>query len=195
MNVQSMITLYRNGFFVSLVITLVGLAAAILIFIKFDIHNIWLIRSGRSRRQSIEKMVSDSRSGGRMRTDVQKGTTRPGPEAHPAGQELPHNRTADLEEGITAGLGKERPNYTAPAGMAQRAPAPATEVLDPTEAPATEVLDPVGTPPTEVLYGGTEELTPDQPETTLLEKLPVREQPVIRITQEVVVTHCEDVID
>ena len=195
MNVQSMITLYRNGFFVSLVIALVGLAAAILIFIKFDIHSIWLIRSGRSRRQSIEKMVSDSRSGGRMRTDVQKTATRPGPEEHPAGQEPPHNRTADLEDGITAGLAKEVPTFAAPAGMTQSTPAPAAEVLTPTEAPATALLSPVGAPPTEVLYSGTEELTPNQPETTLLEELPVRQKPAMRITQEVVVTHCEDVID
>ena len=226
MNVQTMIALCRDGFFVSLVVALAGLIAAVVIFIKFDIRNIWLIRSGRARRQSIEEMNSASRAGGRMRSDQRKfGSDRQGLENDEkreptaklddmiGGGENPPAATETVRTAaaVTAAFHSAMPetailNQTAPAaGNA----VPETAVLgkvEPAEAgsaaPETAILQ--GAPETAILQGAPETaILHGAPPTGVLgsqprgttEELPRVEVCQVRITQEVVVTHCEDSIE
>lgn len=64
---QALIQIYRTCFYISVGITVLGLASAVFLFFKFDIRTIFEIRSGRAAKRTIQKMKQANAATGRLR--------------------------------------------------------------------------------------------------------------------------------
>ena len=170
MDAQTLISVYRIGFYASMAVALLGLIVAVVLFVRFDIRTIWLIRTGRARKRSVAAMQEASRSGGRMRKDTVKRTAG---EGAPTSGRI--NTTRDLQvDPITIEI--EPPVQSPKGGTTVLSPADApvppppkggTTVLSPADAPApqppkggTTVLTPQDAPVPQPPKGGTTVLTP-----------------------------------
>lgn len=61
-----LIGIYRTCFYICLGVMLLGLSSAVILFFKFDIKTIFLIRTGRAARQTIRKMAETNARTGRL---------------------------------------------------------------------------------------------------------------------------------
>lgn len=174
MDVQSLIAVYRAGFYASAVVAVVGAALAVALFFRFDIRNLWLIQTGRAQRQGVRQMEAASRNEGRMRRE--------------------ENRRGVLPSEDLAGEPASRTDELARAGQA-----PPTTKLEPPDAPAPE--PPQDGPPTPEVqngFGSTMDLGGGPSpvvgqraaETTVLGAEALR----FEITEEVLLIHTDEVI-
>lgn len=69
MDAQSLIRTYQAGFYLCMVITIVGILLSLFFFFKFKIGNIWAIQSGKARKKAVRELQEASRQDGRMRAD------------------------------------------------------------------------------------------------------------------------------
>lgn len=72
---QSMIQVYRTCFYISMAITVLGLANAVFLFFRFDIRTIFEIRTGRAAKRTIRRMEEANASTGRLRQEDMDFTT------------------------------------------------------------------------------------------------------------------------
>lgn len=64
---ESLIKIYQICFYISLVVTILGLANAAFLFFRFDVRGIFEIRTGRAAKRTIRKMAEANASTGRLR--------------------------------------------------------------------------------------------------------------------------------
>ena len=61
-----LIGVYRTCFYVCLALMLLGLASAAILFFRFDVRQIFMIRTGRAARQTIRKIAETNARTGRL---------------------------------------------------------------------------------------------------------------------------------
>lgn len=64
---ESLIRIYQICFYISLVVTILGLANAAFLFFRFNVRGIFEIRTGRAAKRTIRKMAEANASTGRLR--------------------------------------------------------------------------------------------------------------------------------
>lgn len=64
---ESLIGIYRTCFYICMVITILGLANAVFLFMKFDVRGIFEIRTGRAAKRTIQKIAEANAMTGRLR--------------------------------------------------------------------------------------------------------------------------------
>lgn len=64
---ESLIGIYRTCFYICMVITILGLANAVFLFVKFDVRGIFEIRTGRAAKRAIRKIAEANAMTGRLR--------------------------------------------------------------------------------------------------------------------------------
>lgn len=64
---ESLIGIYRTCFYICMVITILGLANAVFLFVKFDVRSIFEIRTGRAAKRTIQKIAEANAMTGRLR--------------------------------------------------------------------------------------------------------------------------------
>lgn len=64
---ESLIKIYQICFYISLVVTILGLANAAFLFFRFDVRGIFEIRTGRAAKRTIRKMAEANAATGRLR--------------------------------------------------------------------------------------------------------------------------------
>lgn len=69
MDAQSLIQTYQTGFYLCMVITIVGIVLSLFCFFRFKIGNIWAIQSGKAQKKAVKELQEASRQDGRMRAD------------------------------------------------------------------------------------------------------------------------------
>ena len=161
MEAQELITAYRTGFYVCAALAILGLILSVSLFFRFNIPNLWAVRTGRAEQRAVQELQAKGKQEGQMRKS---------PQRHLSGQEefsekmkktdallappatstsvLPQNQepfgtTGDLGYGVTKDL--------QPAAQGEDS-AFFTTVLD-KASPATTVLA-----QEEQLYGSTDDL-------------------------------------
>ena len=76
MDAAAKMELFQNLFYVSAALAVIGLSLAIFFYFYFDIRYIYLIISGKDRREAVEQMTKRSARNGRLRR-MNKHSTKP----------------------------------------------------------------------------------------------------------------------
>lgn len=66
MDSQGLIVVFRNGYYISMAVAIIGFAVSVFLFFKYDIRTIWQIKTGRAERQRVRDLENASRNEGRM---------------------------------------------------------------------------------------------------------------------------------
>jgi|GEM_PF-2509651 len=66
-NAGQMISFYHTGFIICLIAAITLLVISVILFFVFDIRNVWLVRSGKAARKSIQEMSEASAKSGAFR--------------------------------------------------------------------------------------------------------------------------------
>ncbi len=115
MDAQSMIEIYRTGFYISSAIAVLGFCLAVLFFFRFHIRSVWAIRTGKAQRDAVKALQQSSRSDGRMRkeekqrelsTEEMAGTEAEATEALKMTELTDYGSTHDLEQTTVLGPDK-----------------------------------------------------------------------------------------
>lgn len=192
MDATSQISLYTTLFYVSLGITVLGLALAVFFFFYFDIPAVFAMMTGKARKETIRRMEEQNAKTGNLRFE------------YPSGNSGKTGRTG----GKTGRFGKT--GETAAAGKSGRTGAPPAGSVPPRENRAvTQVPIQPERAETSVLQQHTTETTvlrEDAGQTTLLGAVgqPQSEQPQpkppkqpvisFRMTENTVVIHTDEMI-
>lgn len=73
MDAQQWISLYKAGFYISLIVAALGFALAGMLFFRYDIRTVWQIRTGKAKRAGVAALQRASRDDGQMRKDKEQG--------------------------------------------------------------------------------------------------------------------------
>lgn len=122
MDAAAKMELFQNLFYVSAALAVIGLSLAIFFYFYFDIRYIYMIRSGKDRRESVEEMTKRSARNGRLRR-MNKHTTQSASLQHPAGQA---NAAVEPDLQQTAPLSQPQHGQT---GKISRTPVEETSLL------------------------------------------------------------------
>ena len=68
-NTEQLISIYHTGFIVCTLLLIAGIAMAVLFFFMFDIRNIFRIRTGRAKQQTISEMQERNLKTGKLSID------------------------------------------------------------------------------------------------------------------------------
>lgn len=69
-NTEQLINIYHTGFIVCAVLLVVGIALAVACFFMFDIKNIFMLRTGRAKQQTIAEMQARNQKTGKLSMDT-----------------------------------------------------------------------------------------------------------------------------
>ena len=69
-NTERLISLYHTGFIVCVVLFVIGILLAVACFFMFDIRNIFMLRTGRAKQQTIAEMQARNQKTGKLSTSV-----------------------------------------------------------------------------------------------------------------------------
>ena len=135
MNAAEQISLFNTLFYVSMSLTIVGLALAVFFFFYFDIPRVHAMMTGKAKRDTIRKMEEQNAMTGKLRMNYTGYTGETGDPARTGklGRTGRTGRTGEIQE--------SRIQNPAPAPQQhdQETVTPETAVLQ-TNAPETEVL-------------------------------------------------------
>ena len=197
MDSQNLIVIFRTGFYISIVLAAVGFILAGILYFRYNIRAVWLIKTGRAEKLRVKDLEKESRSNGRMLRDENRAGMQ-------AGKVL-----VDADAAVSETL---KLDEASPGGAFDPPGSAATEVLQPDGKEAvqdgvfgsTADLGPTDASSfgTEVLkcgeYGSTADLGRVQQSdgaggTELLQPQDSQRQNY-RITQEVMVIHTGEII-
>ena len=65
-NTEQLISLYHTGFIVCVVLFVIGILLAVACFFMFDIRNIFMLRTGRAKQQTIAEMQARNQKTGKL---------------------------------------------------------------------------------------------------------------------------------
>ena len=111
MDAAAKMELFQNLFYVSAALAVIGLGLAIFFFFYFDIRYIYLIISGKDKRDAVEQMNQRSARNGRLRR-MNKHAAKPAPQPQvPVYANVP----AGPDQQMTVPLNQTQPGQTAQA--------------------------------------------------------------------------------
>lgn len=109
MDAAAKMELFQNLFYVSAALAVIGLGLAIFFFFYFDIRYIYLIISGKDKRDAVEQMNQRSARNGRLRR-MNKHAAKPAPQPQvPVYANVP----AGPDQQMTVPLNQTQPGQTA----------------------------------------------------------------------------------
>lgn len=67
MEAQELITAYRTSFYVCAAIATLGLILSVSLFFRFNIPNLWAVRTGRAEQRAVQELQAKGKQEGQMR--------------------------------------------------------------------------------------------------------------------------------